>query len=440
VSIMKFVLVALIVGLVAKDTSQLNDPYVLRGAAQLMCLLVGGFWLVTHISSSVVARYWLVFAYLGAIVLSVAGAPAPRYVLFQGASLGATLLFYVAYFERYRGSDERAIGLLVRVTTGTYAVVAVLSLVLLLVAPGMAYGAINTGDAGLEYRFRGLFSQAGLMGTAAGVTLGMAWFGLRRNWVKLLVMVPTAICLALTLSRTAWVACFLAGVLTLHIYAPRLRTWLAIITVACAGTWATIAVLGIDVDLKSASKITRAGSIASLSGRVELWSESLNAFQRSPFFGYGFTTGAAGLEHDAPFLSHREFGAMNSDPDASRDIGRRTMHSGYLQSLLDLGVVGTVFYLAVMVTAVLRLYRFGRERRYAAAFYGLIFLMIANFSESIIYSAAVFSSLLFWGLAIFALSLRGSPQARVAVRRAGVPAADRVIGPMRPPLHRPPRL
>ena len=52
--------------------------------------------------------------------------------------------------------------------------VALLSLVLLLVAPGMAYGAIYTGDAGLEYRFRGLFSQAGLMGTAAGATLGMA--------------------------------------------------------------------------------------------------------------------------------------------------------------------------------------------------------------------------------------------------------------------------
>ena len=54
-----------------------------------------------------------------------------------------------------------------------------------------------------------------------------------------------------------------------------------------------------------------------------------------------------------------------------------------------------------------RFYRYDKKRAFPAEFAGLIFLSVANLSEDAIYSASVFSSVLFWLLALFAFSLEG---------------------------------
>ncbi len=83
------------------------------------------------------------------------------------------------------------------------------------------------------------------------------------------------------------------------------------------------------------------------------------------------------------------------------------MHNGYIQSLVDSGVIGTLFYVLVVLLAIRSFYRYDRKRAFPAEFAGLIFLTVANLGEAVIYSASVFSSILFWLLAIFALSLPG---------------------------------
>lgn len=406
---MKIVLLWLVIALIAKDTSQLNDPYILRGSAQLLCLIAGGYWLLLNRSGGVLTRYWPVFGYLAVVLASAVWSPLPGYVLFQAFSLAAVLIFFVAYFDRYRATDQRPTALLMNATIALYAAVAAISLALIAVAPAIAYGALDNGDAGIEYRFRGLFSKAGLMGSAAGLTLGMAWFGIRRFWLRIVVLVPAVLCLALTLSRTFWVAALVAGLMTSWRYTPHLRRLVAVAVLLVGVVWASLAAVGYQFDTAAAGRAVRVESVTTLTGRLGLWDEAFDAFEQSPVLGYGYTTGAAGLKSVQMFT--RKLGNI----DASRNIGRTTLHNGYLQSLLDVGLIGTFFYLTVMLLGIKRVYQLDRRRRYAAEFYGLIFLVIANVTQSVIYSASVFDSLLFWGLAIFALSLR--PDSDVAAAR-----------------------
>ena len=389
--------------MVAKDIAYFGDPYIMRGSAQGLCLLVGGIAVLSRIDS-VLTRYWPILGYLFVILVSASVAAQPTYVLLQVISLGAVLLFFIAYFEteRVRGYQSE---LFMQSTVGAYAAIMVLSLVAAWALPQFAYEVLP----GNEVRFRGLFAKSGMLGTAAGVMIGIAWFGFKRWWSRLIFIVPAIFCLAWTLSRTFWVALLVAWAVTAWRLKPQSRKWVVGALLVGSFVVAVAGVLNVQIDEKAADKMLRTGTITNLSGRVTLWASGFEAIKRSPLLGYGFTAGSDGLKGDGSDLAGRDDSSIND----ARSHGRVTVHSGYLQSMLDSGVLGSFFYLAAMFLAVLRLWQRGNEERFAPHLFALLFLLIANVTENVVYSAAVYSSLLFWGIAIFALSL---PSARSRTR------------------------
>jgi hypothetical protein len=413
---MKAVLIVLVVALIAKDTSQLNDPYIMRGVAQGICLVVGGLWVLSNLSGRLLNRYWPVWGYLAALILSAGWNAAPSYVWLQFASLAAVLLFYVAYFEASTAQQDGGVGLLLDAVAALYALVAALSLVVMFTHPKIAYGAVDNGLAGIEFRFRGLFPKAGMLASAAGFTIGAVWFSRRGALLKAAVMSVCGLCLALTLARTLWVALTI-GILAVYAMDRRKSTkWLLMGSglAVVALLWLGIKAFDVTLDVSQA-RFLRTESITTLTGRALLWEEGLKAFYQQPVLGYGYTAGASGLMSSSGRSATDEAGI-----DSTRDLGKTTLHSGYLQSLLDSGIVGTFFYLAVIAVPVVRLMR----RRLAAprdraVFFGLVYFAVANAGQNLIYSASVFDSLLFFGLAIYAMApLRQHGASQMASTRA----------------------
>ncbi len=405
---MQVVLFILIVALIAKDISYLGDPYIMRGTAQALCLFMGGLWLTHHFSVNLLKRYWAIIGYLLVLLLAIYGTRDPIYVTLQVVSLAAMVIFAIAYFEsRNRGPlSRRTNATLIKTTVFTYGIIAWLSLVAASYWPSVAYLDIDAGNiAGIQVRFRGLFSQAGMMGTAAGLLVVLSLFGIKGLFSKLILVFPGIVWLAMTSSRTYWVAALVAAGLTRWSYYRSGRIWIFAATAAGLFAMATVAALDIPFDTKAIGKLARVESVSNLTGRVQLWQRAVKAFEAHPYLGNGFTAGAVGLEEEV-------YGRSISEPSklSSRGMGRTTMHSGYIQSLLDSGAIGTIFYVLVIALSIRAFYRHDKERAFPAEFAGLIFLSVANLGEAAIYSASVFSSVLFWILAVFAFSLQGAKQ------------------------------
>jgi O-antigen ligase len=207
----------------------------------------------------------------------------------------------------------------------------------------------------------------------------------------------------MTSSRTYWVAVIVAAGLTFFFYHRASRIWILTATIATFIAIATVAAFDIQFDTKGIGRLIRSESVSNLTGRVDVWERAVKAFELRPYLGYGFTAGALGLEEET------NSGAFGEAPElSSRVVGRTTMHSGFVQSLLDSGAIGTVFYVLAIVLSIRTFYRYDKKRAFPAEFGALIFLSVANLSENAIYAASVFSSVLFWILALFAFSLKGA--------------------------------
>jgi len=85
-----------------------------------------------------------------------------------------------------------------------------------------------------------------------------------------------------------------------------------------------------------------------------------------------------------------------------------TLHNGFLQSLLDSGFLGASLYLTIIWFVIWVLLKQDTARQYGAELYVLIFMTLSNFGETVIFSAAMYPGVLYWYVAVFALSLKRS--------------------------------
>jgi O-antigen ligase len=406
---MKIVLLFLISGLIIKDVTLINDPYFLRAISQGTCLVTGAVWMMNHLDGKVLKRYWLVIGYMASLFLTVFVATEPIYVLFQVVSLSAVMIFFIAYFES-RASDTTATNeTLINTTVISYLIICFLSLVAIKYFPSYAYESISRE----EIRFRGLYAKSGMTGSAAGILIVLTLFGVRNAWLKILPLICGSACLALTLSRTEWVGCFIAVFATSWLYYPRRRLLVTAGTSALAFVAFCMFILNVRPDLETISsvgRVLRVGSISSLNGRTRIWQDGLTAFAKKPILGHGFTAGGEAFHSGDESIRLSAIDSSDQQSpfsmERSRYIGKTTLHNGIIQSLLDAGIVGTFFYLSAMVAALRGFFVYDLSKRYPAEFACLVFLLVTNIAQNVIYSAAVFDSILFWGLVVFALSLR----------------------------------
>jgi exopolysaccharide production protein ExoQ len=109
-----------------------------------------------------------------------------------------------------------------------------------------------------------------------------------------------------------------------------------------------------------------------LSGRTEIWEFALQMIPSHLWAGYGY--GAFWVGPDSPgaaFWHLYNVGAVNA-------------HDGYIQMLLDGGVVALALFVAAILTLLFRLghlLRHGPETHVAAAFALLVFLLVKDITE-----------------------------------------------------------
>ena len=393
---MKHVFITLLVALFAKDILPIGDRYILRGVSEGLALAVGAGWLITHQFHGFAKRYVLILSYLATLVLTAFVSQRPFFVILQVLSLASVTLFFIAYVESSAlDRDTFRWNLL---TVGcVFLLVCVGSLVLLVARPQLAFEITPEGN-----RFRGLFNEPAMMGAVSGLLVGLAAFG-RLSWLIRISGALAAIpCLYLTGSRTSWGAAA-AGLLIIGIiYIRQKRAWM--IALAFVGVIGILGLIIIDVHLASEtqSKVIRSGSVGTLSGRTVLWELALKKFQDSPLLGYGFTTGSDALASDMGDRLSTAFGVADRSQQKAFSL-----HSGYIQALLDSGVIGAGLYLAILGVALWRLFRYDEERHHGAEMYCLVFFSISNLTDTIIFGAAVFYEVFYWYLSIMALGVAG---------------------------------
>jgi O-antigen ligase len=136
-----------------------------------------------------------------------------------------------------------------------------------------------------------------------------------------------------------------------------------------------------------------------------LWELALKKYQDSPLLGYGFTTGSDALASEMGDTLSTAFGVADRSQQKLFSL-----HSGYIQALLDSGILGATLYIAILGLALWRLFRYDYERRYGAEMYCLVFFSISNLTDTIIFGAAVFYEVFYWYLSILALGCVGLAQ------------------------------
>jgi exopolysaccharide production protein ExoQ len=393
---MTFVVIIFVAFMIGKDVTFVPYPDLLRGMAQSLCLAAGIAGASAHLSGAIIARYWSVLAYLLILLIATPLNSFGFYVLLQILSLLSVIIFSIALFDGPRQSRDKQLRILVFCILSTYGAIIIASLLMAQLQPNLAYEQLFAGnETGYEIRFRGMFSKSGGMAVAAGLLVGLAAISARRWWSKAALVVPGLICLVLTQSRSFWMASLVAGSLTAWMYFPNWRKRLFAGMGLAFFVVLTYIAFNITVDTTGVRSFARLGTVSDLTGRTELWDFARNAWSGKPWLGYGYTLGGLGLQGDRTI-------SFDVDP---RQFSRQTLHSGYIQSAMDSGILGLLFYTTTIVLAISRVARYDKDRQYPEVLYVLVFLAIANFGESVIYSGAVFQSLCFWIFAVFALGL-----------------------------------
>lgn len=390
-----------LLALLIKDTSFTGDTYILRGLSQGMSLVLGAYWFLTKSGRVKWRKYFGLLLFLFTISVGVIGARDQFYTGLQVASLGASCLLFTAYNESQLARRERNQTLYKFVLLAGVVVLTV-SLAATRLWPSIAY--YHDSIEGIT-RFRGLYGQPASMGSFAGIIVGVATFSSGSWWIRVPAIVLSLLCLAMTSSRTFWVAWLAATCFMLLWLAQRKR--LQVITgllflLIIAG--AVITAFDLRPSVKTTQGALRSDSIGNLTGRVGVWQYAFEKFKERPLLGYGFTTGDDAFKE----LSNTRTSKVAMAPDASKiSTTRYSLHNGYIQALLDSGLIGAFLYLAILSTAIIKILA-THDKQMAGALYVLIFVAVANMGESVMFSAAVFPSLLAWYFVVFGLSLQKS--------------------------------
>lgn len=229
------------------------------------------------------------------------------------------------------------------------------SLAFLLITPGKVADTHYVGLVPfLHLRFTGLAPHANVMGPLTVTLLICLWRRpFQRVWLTRAAAAMALLALVLTQSKTSWVAFMLTvGCISYYSYRDTIvqritdhrRPFLPVAFVSAAMLMLLVVTLVLmfgDVGSKLSSlAASREGEqLSSFSGRDVIWEVAMQEWRRNPIFGYGLTI------WDASFLaSIRMPFAVHA-------------HSQFFQTVSSagtVGLVGLVFYLAVLTYAVIR--------------------------------------------------------------------------------------
>lgn len=392
------ILFLIVLGL--KDAFSLPMPYLLRGGIQFLCLVSGIILILQKFSPRTLKTYWAVFGYIIIGFISAFASKTPFYVMAQVISLTSILLLAVGIGSFPKGTRERTDTALFYSAIVVYSVAAITALIMIYEFPKIVF---EVQYIGAQKRFRGLFPEPGMMANAAGLLIGLTSFTVRNRLLKVILLTIGIICLLLTMSRTNWIATLAALAIVIWLMFPQLRKRFIVLTITISGI-ALLIFLSFDLNLDqtTVNEIFRTESLETLSGRTTLWGAAINSFEHSPLIGNGFTAGTDALAH----IKTTTYDGNYVNKIARLAERRGSFHNGYIQSLLDTGILGTFFYISILSLALIRVYKKRLWEQYPAHCFILFYGCILNIGKTFIYSASVLDSVLFWYIVVSCLGLK----------------------------------
>ncbi len=338
-----------------------QDPFLRRVslAMQLVIYAVLVLMLLIHreaVLRSVRSSGWLI-ALCGLVLMSAAWSSDPMFTLRRGILLLLTTTFAIYFASAFEWPEQMSI-------FGWMSLLAVVgSFVMVGFFPeyGLSHD-LHVGD------WKGLFAHKNIMGRQmafAIITLAvirparMPWsirWGAIAGAGTLLYMSHSATALAsLTICAAAYPLLHLLrvkGKKTLPIWVPFLPLVGVAVVIAVANADTFLAILGRN---------------SSLTGRTSIWKHAIEGISQEPWFGHGFNA------FWGRSMSHS--------------------HDGYLDLLLDVGIVGLLVFAALLVQTLTRAFRFfqtaeSTEAKWPALF--VILFMVYNIAESSIFRQRTF--------------------------------------------------
>lgn len=357
------------------------------------------------------------FIYLLILLISSSLADSYVYSLFQVVSLISVIVFGIAVFSRENRREE-CFEALLNASFYSYLLVLIAGLLLAKLMPSLAYSIEYSGDR----RFTGIFYEPATMGGVAAISLGLGLFMRKHYTLRILMVVLSVASMGLTLSRTYWIAAFIGTGVVMWFYLPRINKLmisglvLAVCLLSFAGSFADLSFMSGQV-----KNIVRLDSVSKMSGRTEMWKRALESAELRPYLGYGFSVGAEYL--NAGHLGS-DYSGMKS---LRRTIRGATLHSGYVQAILDCGALGFLFYSSSLLTTLWFAVRSDRSKMKPILIYILLFFALSNCAETMIYTAADFTGVFFWLASAFALTAPGAKFQEQGDTVVSVPQANIVV-------------
>lgn len=297
-------------------------------------------------------RNWSLSLLLVLAFLSSLWADTPGLVFQRGIGLFGATLFGIALALRVSFQEQ------LRLLSWLFRVIAVLSFACVVLFP--SYGISSDGE------WTGMFNYKNALGTAMGLSLLVEWQlpadSRRSKVLKSLAMLLCAVLLLKSDSVTPGVA-FVGTLIFLSIYkfaALRLRVPLY----AFFLIFAALVSFGLPfVMANSDSVVGLVGRSSNLTGRTEIWSLVIAFIQQRPILGYGY--------------SGFWLGASPESFVVNRVIGGPVMysHNGYLETLLNLGVIGFLLTLIFIGTGIKRALCLSGQRLSGTSLWPLAFLV-----------------------------------------------------------------
>jgi O-antigen ligase len=229
-----------------------------------------------------------------------------------------------------------------RLTTLVAKALCVLTVAFLVVAPGLSTRPAEDGAPG----WHGPFSHKNGLGSFLVLALLCFWFdrGMKRShricWLAVgaILLVGSQSSTAMTLALVSVAALIWQSQTGRHAPLWRRISWLA-------GLLAVLASVGLILITKFDVVTGLLGRGSSLSGRTNIWSVVVERIQEKPFTGWGF----GGVWRPESLPSQQMWQEMR--------FHAYHAHSGYLDLLLQVGVVGLLLYLTFAFATLRRHWR-----------------------------------------------------------------------------------
>jgi exopolysaccharide production protein ExoQ len=305
----------------------------------------------------VVRRNWLLTALVLLALASCLWAESPAFVLQRSVAVLGTTLLGLALATRLSLEEQ------LRLMSWVFRIMAVLSLACVLFLP--SYGISQSVDSQGEWQ--GIFGYKNTLGAMMALSLLVEWHRPAdtsfSKFVKWLALLLSAVLLVFSNSVTPLVA-LVASLSLVEIYKfanqrhriPLYAILLAILLIIGSGLTLVL------MDNESVAGVL--GRSSNLTGRTQIWSLVLSKISERPVLGYGYSGFWYGSSSES-FAVDQAFG-----------FGTSIMysHNGYLETFLNLGVVGFFLVLAFLGVGMTRAYYCSRRDRSSANLWPLAFL------------------------------------------------------------------